>query len=129
MTSVSRRRFFGMTAAGVALAASAGAYATGARAKPLSSLTKGAQPIHALRPRAGLGVGVEIADREEHLSARSHAKMEGRRGAGFGRGPAEEPVGEGRIEPGRHDSRALRAGHPASDLTTDLDGRSSIRSQ
>ena len=47
MTSVSRRRFFGMTAAGVALAASAGAYATGARAKPLSSLTKGAQPISA----------------------------------------------------------------------------------
>jgi Xaa-Pro dipeptidase len=36
-----------MTAAGVALAASAGAYATGARAKPLSSLTKGAQPISA----------------------------------------------------------------------------------
>jgi Xaa-Pro dipeptidase len=47
MTSVSRRKFFGMTTAGVALAASAGAYATEARAKPLSSLTKDAQPITA----------------------------------------------------------------------------------
>ena len=47
MTTVSRRTFFRMTTAGAALAASVGLYAAEARAQPLNSLTKGAQPITA----------------------------------------------------------------------------------
>ena len=45
MSTVSRRELFGMASAGVALAASTGLYASGARGQPLGSLTKGAQPI------------------------------------------------------------------------------------
>ena len=45
MTSVSRRRFLGMTAAGASLAASARALATEPEAKGLDSLTANAQPI------------------------------------------------------------------------------------
>jgi Xaa-Pro dipeptidase len=47
MRRVSRRAFFGMTITGAALAASSRVYATDSRAKSLTSLTKGAQPITA----------------------------------------------------------------------------------
>lgn len=47
MTTVSRRAFFGMTAAGAALAANGRVSATDSPAESLSSLTKGAQPITA----------------------------------------------------------------------------------
>jgi Xaa-Pro dipeptidase len=47
MTRVSRRAFFGMTITGAALAASSRVCATDSRAKSLTSLTKGAQPITA----------------------------------------------------------------------------------
>lgn len=42
---VSRRKFFGMTAAGAALAASSRVSATGSEAQSLTSLTAAAQPI------------------------------------------------------------------------------------
>ena len=47
MTRVSRRAFFGMTITAAALAASSRVYATDSRAKSLTSLTKGVQPITA----------------------------------------------------------------------------------
>jgi len=47
MTTVSRRAFFGLTAASAALAANARVSATDSRAQTLSSLTGGAQPITA----------------------------------------------------------------------------------
>jgi Xaa-Pro dipeptidase len=45
MTTVSRRSFFGMTAAGAALATSSSAFAVESQARSLSSLTTGAKPI------------------------------------------------------------------------------------
>ena len=52
MSTVSRRKLFGLASAGAALAASTGLYATGTRGQPLGSLTKGAQPITALEHAA-----------------------------------------------------------------------------
>jgi Xaa-Pro aminopeptidase len=54
MTTVSRRTFFGMTAAGAALAASARAIAADSQARNLSSLTAGARPITAQEHAARL---------------------------------------------------------------------------
>jgi Xaa-Pro dipeptidase len=55
MTTVSRRSFFGMTAAGAALATSSSAFAVDSQARSLSSLTTGAKPISSQEHAARLG--------------------------------------------------------------------------
>lgn len=68
MTAISRRSFFGMTAAGVALATRTRVSSAYSRGQGLSSLTKGAQPIAAQEHAARI-VKLQSLMRQQKIAA------------------------------------------------------------